>query len=734
MKYRIFILALLLNNTIGIFACGVYSDSPQRLMYYRVCNNSREPNFSQPSYRHQNLVSWQRQAYENLCYQQLDINKEFPLRDVERVVYHYSVHDMRCLIENEELPKEDPSNPFAVWCMQRPFYAKLLLIAKQVEYLRAEIQDPWYYPASPTDGFSTLEELLDEIADEEKQFTLDNESCRFYLHRYMLQRIRILFSLGRYDECVALWENNIIHWNKDDLMRTMIKDYIAGAYAHTGNTERAKQYYFEQGDLWSLADLSKMEGNGYVGLIRLVYDFDPDCSELIAPALQSELQDLGQYWVDDEQSSAQCQAYYDLMQYIIRTHRSKDMSLWYYTAAYLEDMMGNPHKAAQSIRLAANGTRLSTPTLGTRSSSPATDSTLTESIRLMRIYLDAKTQFYNAAYEQQLLTDLRWIDSLIKADTARLRKDWDDDYTVWQIRNNYSQSYGHQYLCYPYTMLRKTILSEVAPRMKKAGKQSLSIALTNYANNMLIGMMEPKQQYCFSNDLFMAMDTISAAEVERYASRALQPQTALEKFLADGSYIDHDYLYDIVGTLYLRERNYKKAMEILSYVPSAYQKRLHTRYYLQRDPFALGIHLDYDNIEERKYNFAREMYFLDQTFSNPHIDPNRRANAMLSYAIGMRNSYFNAWAFTQYEQSCDDFTEYSYSWKTEERKEQIEAEYSRLYRTAFALFTDDESAAAAHLRIRSNYTIVTRYPNTAAAEVIRQHCDTYADYHPEFHP
>ena len=733
MKYRLFLLALLLSSIVSTFACGVYSDSPRNLMYYRVCDNNKEPYFSQPSYRHQNLVSWQRQAYGAPYNQDLDIDTCFPLQDVERVVYHYSVEDMRHLIENKKLLKEDPSNRFAAWCMQRPVYVKLLLIAKQVEYLRAEKQDPWYYPASPTDGFSTFEELLADIADEEKQFTFDNESCRFYLHRYMLQRIRILFSLGRYDECVALWENDIMHWNKGDLMRTMIKDYIAGAYVHTGNTERAKQYYFEQGNLLALADLSKIEGNGYVGLIRCVYDFNPDCVELVAPALQNQLQDLGQFWYSDKQTVAKCKAYYDLMQYIIRTHRSKDMSLWYYTAAYLEDMMGNPLKAARTIRIAAQGGEVSN-FANSSAPTPSYHATLTESIRLMRIYLDAKTRPYNAAYEQQLLTDLRWIDGLIKTDTNRLSKKWEEDYSVWQIRYNRSQDSDHQYFCYPYTMLRKTVLSEVAPRMKKAGKQSLSIALTNYADNMLIGMMEPEQQYCFSNDFFMAMDTIYAAEVERYVRCALQPQTAMERFLAEGSYIDHDYLYDIVGTLYLRESNYKKAMEVLSQVSPAYQQRLHTRYYLLRDPFALETQLDYDNVEDRKYNFAREMYVLEQTFSNPHIDPNRRANAMLSYAIGMRNSYFNAWAFTQYEQGYGDFTEYSYSWKTKERKDLIEAEYSRLYHKAFSLFTNDEFEAAAHLQIRSNYIIVTRYPNTAAAEFIRQHCDTYADYHPEFRP
>ena len=722
MKQKLYILALLLTNLLPAVACFTVGDSPRNYMYYRVSDSNAIPYFAQPNYKYTNLKCWQEQAYNNRNqYGGADINLVLPLSDIEKVVYQYSIEDMQRLIDEDELPKNDQSNAFAVWCMQCPIYAKLLLIAKQIEYTRIQLQDPWYYPASSNEHFAPLEQLLVDMENEDKFYTLDSDDSRFYLHRYLLQRIRILFSLGRYNECINLWENNISNWNSDDLMRTMIKDYIAGAYVHTDNIAQAQKMYFEQGNYWALADLTHTKEGGYVGLIRAVYDYEPNCANLIAPALQYDLEELGQYWFEEERSKEKAQKYYDLMQYIIRTHRSRDMAIWYYTAAYLEDFLGMPKRAAQTIHCA---------------NQCKTSDFMRDNIRYMCIYLDAKTCQYNAAYEQQLFADLRWIDEQIKQNLPNIKAKW-DEYSKWEIWDNRSHPvYGMKdkgyNLYYPNTMLRKIVLGEVAPRMKQAGKQSLSLALTNYADNLLFTLVEPDTRHCFFNNFFMAMDTIPAAAVEQYAKRALNPTTPFERFLATGSYLDKDYLYDIVGTLYLRESQYKKAMEVLSQVSPTYQLRLNTHDNLcAHDPFGVASNSQPTNTVDCKYNFASEMYALQQVFQNSQIDPNRRANAMLSYAIGYKNSFLTAWGLTQYGRGYPVHVDAYKPWMTEQREKAIKQQYKKLYDEAFSLYTDDEALAAAHLRYQNNYTIVTNFPNTAAAHFVRSHCDTYYDYHPE---
>jgi hypothetical protein len=229
----------------------------------------------------------------------------------------------------------------------------------------------------------------------------------------------------------------------------------------------------------------------------------------------------------------------------------------------------------------------------------------------------------------------------------------------------------------------------------------------------------------------MSLKTSSAAEAKQYADRVLNPPTAFERFLAAGGYVDKDYLYDIAGTLYLRERNYKKAMEVLSKVSPTYQLRLNTQDNLSRDPFAATPKYGDIHIVDAKYNFACKMYYLQQTYQNTVIDANRRANAMLNYATGMRNSYIDVWALTQYGQGYPVFTAAYEPWMSQEKKAQIQAEYEQLVRNAMSLFTEDEAIAAAQLHYQNLYTVVTEYPNTTAAEYVRGHCDTYHDYHPE---
>ena len=125
------------------------------------------------------------------------------------------------------------------------------------------------------------------------------------------------------------------------------------------------------------------------------------------------------------------------------------------------------------------------------------------------------------------------------------------------------------------------------------------------------------------------------------------------------------------------------------------------------------------------------MYYLQQTYQNTVIDANRRANAMLNYATGMRNSYIDVWALPQYGQGYPVFTAAYEPWMSQEKKVQIQAEYEQLVRNAMSLFTEDEAIAAAQLHYQNLYTVVTEYPNTTAAEYVRGHCDTYFDYHPE---
>ena len=707
MKRRLCILVLALCNIYAVQACFYPTDGSDKYKYYNVGVYREHPQIYRPNYTEQNLRLWQQYAGEDI-----------ELEQIAEVVYRYTVTDMQQCMSDAELERCQ-KNAFAkrIFTDSAQYAARLLLLAKQVEVTRAVYNDPWYYPASREE--STLPSLLSAIEAMIAEMQQVEMNVSFYVERLVLQKTRVLFASGQYDGCVRLWEEQVEHWDANSLMRRMIKGYVAGAYARRGQREVAYQYFLELENYQALADLTYSKEKRYTEFIRRLYDPRPDCAAVVAPVLQSELLELGQAHIGSANDSAVCAQYYELMQYMIGRHRSKDMSLWYYTAAYLEDQMGCPEKAVQNIY---------------RAQKYATTEQMQASVRMMRMYLEAKTKTYDRQYEMQLYADLRWMDGQVKADSARLQRMWDErDIDVWTIRHNISCQRGGSYICYPYTMMRKILLAEVAPRMVKAGKPEMALALSNYADNMLLKMLCEEKCHCFDNSFLVAMDTARARVVERYAECALNPASGMMRFLVAGSYVDKDYLYDVVGTLYLRERKYKKAMEALSHVDASYQARLNTQEYLGRDPFELGCRRSVEKMVDSKYRFACQMYQLQQICENENMDADRRAHAMINYAIGMRNSYTKAWALTQYFQGYYIIPGH-WTWLTDERKKQIEKDYDRLVEKAFAMFTNDEAKALAYLRYRNNHTIITQYPQTSAAEYVRGCCDTYYDYYPIYTP
>lgn len=75
--------------------------------------------------------------------------------------------------------------------------------------------------------------------------------------------------------------------------------------------------------------------------------------------------------------------------------RGNNPAMWYYTAAFLTDLEGNATKASYLLGLAENS---------------KSSSYIDESIKVFRIYLDAKLLPYNSSYESRLFTQLNWLD------------------------------------------------------------------------------------------------------------------------------------------------------------------------------------------------------------------------------------------------------------------------------------------------------------------------------------
>ena len=706
-KRLLICIAILLGTNAAVYACYTFGDSPRDYNIYRICDKPMREHgvlYYSPDYKQRNLEAW-----ADMCWYKGD------LYEIEKVVYKYSLDELLALYETGKLPDWDSHNQWVKNCPPHHIYAEYLVIAKQCEVARAAMTDPWYYPADKRHGFTTLDALYAHINDVMDTIRKNSYYGDVILEdRFNLQRTRLLFSLGKYRECIKLWKDYAHHLPDNNVMKSMIKDYVAGAYCHLGDTVTAKKMYLELGNYWEVARLSHDTDGCWAYAIKAIYDIEPDCNDLVTYNMQA---DLEHYFTWCELDTQVVKKYYDVMCYITRTHRSKDMALWYYTKAYVEDKLGYCNAAAKSIA-AAERCR--------------TTEYLHRNIRLFRMYIDAKTQPINDAYENKLYNDLCWADTLIKNNISRevrsLLMEEEADVYKWH------RMWSGMSFYYYNDIMRKVIIGEAAPRFMEAGRKTRAAQLNNYADNVLFKQVVPQASHCFLNYFFSRLyNDFSGKEIEAYIKRALHPISGFDCLLNSGSYIDTDYLYDIAGTVYLREQNYPKALECLSKVSNTYQGRLNTAEYMNTDPFCADMYAGSlwgeHPFSDYKYNFAREMCSLEQVMNDWKIDINRRASAKLRYAIGLRNSYFRSWPLTQYGKGRPTHVASYREWMNTEREDAILRRYNQIKNEAFAMFDDDEAAAAAHYKLRNNLTIVRQYPKTQTAQYVRSHCDTYFDYH-----
>ena len=175
-SYLISVFSLFISVT--SYACGPYEFHPYGYYMYRVFDESSVHEVNE---RQSNCILWQELT-----------SKDIPLKDIEQVVYKYTLNQMH------ELSAVQSDNMFAEWIKKDNEIYDFLVLAKMCENTRSLMLDPWYYP-SKNDG--TYLSLMDI---EERAKTYDGE---FLKDRYVLQAIRAMFSNKRYQECIDYWQS-----------------------------------------------------------------------------------------------------------------------------------------------------------------------------------------------------------------------------------------------------------------------------------------------------------------------------------------------------------------------------------------------------------------------------------------------------------------------------------------------------------------------------------------------
>ena len=665
-------------------------------------------------FRLDNFKSVNKNIKETNCrhWQELT-HRDIPLEDIEYVVYTMPLAEYEAFYAMAVYYED---NAFAQWIKRNdPEIMDFLLLAKRNEHMRFQYSSKWYYPTMKVGGPVSLEEIVEQ--------SLGSQSVRLR-DRYLLQAVRALTTLKRYDECLELWDREISLLPKDNFMRRLCYEYIAGAYYHTGDVERAMLMFASYGDTGSMYYIAKQQDMDLttVDIIRYSYlsgaplsKFSRDIRKMIVDA---ETFPVVYEFGDKPVVTDGILAIRDLATEAGGNPNCADRAQWLYIAAYIYMQQGNYTQAKALLSKAEKA--------------PASDY-MKESIKVLGIYLDALTATYNAAYEARLFEQIKWFEERVHLD---FNSD-DYDYCMW---HDFSENYW-------YSSMTRILSYTVAPRYLEMGNPARALQLMNFTDYLPYKYVTSIDYYVdndygywwtssnieeyrrergtfnridYSTWFFNTINKQTPDAAIAYVERALNPISEFDRYLNDVGYTSPDFLYDIVGTLCLRHMRYQEAERYFSLVSLDYQYMLNVM--LKRDPFD-ALCPEGDRILDFRYRFATTMASLERGIEAT-TDINRRASLLVKFGIGMGNSVTTCWPLTYYGSSCND------DWRDDSVALALHNKAISSINEALSAFTDDELKAEALYTLGRHYTVVSSYGYTKKAEFVRRHCDNFYDYKP----
>ena len=640
-------------------------------------------------------------------------HRDIPLEDIEYVVYTMPLAEYEAFYAMAVYYED---NAFAQWIKRNdPEIMDFLLLAKRNEHMRFQYSSKWYYPTMKVGGPVSLDEIVEQ--------SLGSQSVRLR-DRYLLQAVRALTTLKRYDECLELWDREISLLPKDNFMRRLCYEYIAGAYYHTGDVERAMLMFASYGDTGSMYYIAKQQDMDLttVDIIRYSYlsgaplsKFSRDIRKMIVDA---ETFPVVYEFGDKPVVTDEIVAIRDLAIEAGGNPNCADRAQWLYIAAYIYMQQGNYTQAKALLSKAEKA--------------PASDY-MKESIKVLSIYLDALTATYNAAYEERLFEQIKWFEERVRLD---FNSD-DYDYCMW---HDFSENYW-------YSSMTRILSYTVAPRFLEMGNPARALQLMNFADYLPYKYVTSIDYYVdndygywwtssnieeyrrergtfnridYSTWFFNTINKQTPDAAIAYVECALNPISEFDRYLNDVGYTSPDFLYDIVGTLCLRHMRYQEAERYFSLVSLDYQYMLNVT--LKRDPFD-ALCPEGDRILDFRYRFATTMASLERGIEAT-TDINRRASLLVKFGIGMGNSVTTCWPLTSYGSSCND------DWRGDSVALALHNKAIISINEALSAFTDDELKAEALYTLGRHYTVVSSYGYTKKAEFVRRHCDNFYDYKP----
>lgn len=542
-----------------------------------------------------------------------------------------------------------------------------LLYAKQVEPSVVGNNDPWEPVVRDNVKMSKLLKNGQQLYSASKK--------DFFKLRYAYQVIRLAHYSGRYAETIQLYDSYVLNNPTTSILQPLSLALKGGALFRTGKTKEAAYIFSKSfsssvakrvsnylGFNWSidrntdrkeylamcktkeekasmLALFAMSSPGNELSAMKEIYQLNASAEELeilavreinkleegyFTPSLQKEKggESFYYYWEKDKADSLltdagkETKALASLLHDMANNKAVKNPGLFETGAAYTAYMMKD-YATANKYLAAADKMKLTAK--------------VKDQWTLTNILVSINEhKFIDAAFEQQLLPSLQWLDEKMKAE----KKVTAGYYEIDQWRKIY-----------------RDLLSEVlAGRYHQQGmfyKEALCIGAAD-----IVQSLETEAQY--SKGVDFMRNHLTASDVEKlYALLTGNQQNKFESYIIKRNTIKPGLVADFAGTAYLREYDYAKAIQWFKKSPDKKPQ------VLVKNPF---VDLLYDQEEQlsveaklktSKLVFAETMLQLSQQITT---DPANAAKYYYKMANGLYNMtyYGHTWELVQYQRSGSD--------------------------------------------------------------------------------
>ncbi len=515
-----------------------------------------------------------------------------------------------------------------------------------------DLQDSWTYP--------TKAELQQRKADLN---TMLQKATAYKGKRlqgqWNLLRMRANMVLGDHAANINYWTQTASKLPQS-IYKTMMESIYAGALLHTGKQREAFDIYAKNGDMvsikWAMRKYRNLAG------IQRIYQDDPN-----SPCMPFLIQDF----VNNTQETLDCSSpeyceewlkeldarliqqqeaerFITYAKSVISSGKTKNPALWQAAIGELQYLNRNYNEAYASLDKAVGmeGT-----------------ARMKDNARAIRMIASVKTHALNNEYTKWMAGEINWLIGKIREEAST--NDPSGEQSYYGIYNHY------------YDILDRLVYQELAPKYVSNGRLDMAAALKGMLNDsdVLLGHQTPHLEESTWNDNYQGeyfdfLDQMSADETVDYL-RFLQDSKGddLERLVKNYVKYDVNFFNDLIGTKYLAQNVFDKAIPYLQKVPLSFMEGQNISCYLANRDWHKSKWLVnqresiFDTSEgpnkgklsnNPKLEFCKEMIDLLKKYQSA----NKNTRPQLAYDLA--NNYYQAsylgdcWYLTQYGSSVGD--------------------------------------------------------------------------------